>query len=568
MSCPKNLLAFLVTVCMPAPLGTAAVSETQTPEPARSVCVVPPEHRPAMTANAARILRREISERCGASLVEAGEADLRIELSVRGGIGEEGFAIEDAGPGVVRVASNDARGLLYGVGKFLRGARYTSETFAPGAWRGTSLPEKRVRGIYLATHFHNFYHDAPVEKVERYVEELALWGYNTLVVWYDMHHFDGYDDPRAEAFRGRLRRILGAARRIGLDVGLPVVANEGYHNSPEHLRADVSGMRGAKFPSDVCASAPGGADYVLGNFARTFDAFADLEPRYLWIWPYDSGGCGCEKCSPWGTNGFPRMAEAIARLARRKLPGVRVILSTWYLTPGEWNGLKEQFREKPDWVDFVLAEHLTGGGNAARLMREGAPGGFPFVGFPEISMTGMQPYGGYGANPRPSADERQWRERADLLEGGFPYSEGVYEDISKALFAQFYWQADRPADETLREYAAYEFGPETVEDVLAAIRILEGNHARGAIGESADEAWRLVRRAEAKMSPRARQCWRWRVLYLRASIDREMRRTGGNLTGETLGAAFGELTRIYHAENALEDWLKPPSVTTTLPRKP
>jgi len=53
-----------------------------------------------------------------------------------------------------------------------------------------------VRAVNFATHFHNFYHDAPVEEVQRYVEELALWGRNVLVARFDMHHDTGIDVPK------------------------------------------------------------------------------------------------------------------------------------------------------------------------------------------------------------------------------------------------------------------------------------------------------------------------------------------------------------------------------------
>ncbi|MEI4902551.1 hypothetical protein Q8G48_28850, partial [Klebsiella pneumoniae] len=59
--------------------------------------------------------------------------------------------------------------------------------------------------------------------------------------------------------------------------------------------------------------------------------------------------------------------------------------------------------------------------------------------------------------------------------GGFPYSEGIYEDINKALFSQFYW-ADAPAETALREYIAFEFSPAVVDDVLSVIATLEQNH--------------------------------------------------------------------------------------------
>ena len=85
---------------------------------------------------------------------------LKVELAIAPGIGSEGFRIEDRPGGGVKIVGNDARGLLYGVGKLLRTSRYDCDGFTAGAWRGTSIPEKPVRGIYFATHFHNFYHDA------------------------------------------------------------------------------------------------------------------------------------------------------------------------------------------------------------------------------------------------------------------------------------------------------------------------------------------------------------------------------------------------------------------------
>ena len=185
---------------------------------------------------------------------------------------------------------------------------------------------------------------------------MGLWGLNTLIVWYDMHHFKGFDSPEAVEFRKRLKAICGAARRVGLDVGFVSVANEGYANSPEAIRADVKGMCGAAFPTDICTAKPEGRRYVLDNFARLYDWAADLEPKWVMIWPYDSGGCGCGQCQPWGHGGYLRIAEPLAKLARRQFPGAKVMLSTWFFNDQEWAGLARAFPTRPDWVDYLLAE--------------------------------------------------------------------------------------------------------------------------------------------------------------------------------------------------------------------
>ena len=39
-----------------------------------------------------------------------------------------------------------------------------------------------------------------------------------------------------------------------------------------------------------CTARPEGRRYVLDNFARLYDWATDLEPKWVMIWPYDSGG--------------------------------------------------------------------------------------------------------------------------------------------------------------------------------------------------------------------------------------------------------------------------------------
>ncbi len=484
------------------------------------------------------------------------------------GIGREGFRIEDRPGGGVRIAGNDERGVLYGVGKFLRTSRYDRGGFTPGAWRGTSVPQRPVRGIYFATHYHNFYHDAPVEEVQRYVEDLGLWGYNAIAFWYDMHHFDGYDDPKAVAFRDRLHAICTTAKRIGLDVVPGVIANEAYNNSPAELRADPSAKRGGWYDCAVCPSKPGGMEYILDVLGREFDWAADLQPRYVWIWPYDQGGCGCPQCRPWGSNGFFKTAERVAALARRKLPGTKIIVSTWLFDEGDWQGLNRAFAAKKPWADLILAEGAT----------RHIAAGLPLIGFPEISMYKTFPWGGFGATPLTRRAEAQWNAVKQHCAGGFPYSEGIFEDVTKAVLSQLYWN-DRPAAETVREYIAFEFSPEVVDDMVKVIGTLEQNHhgrwwpgelegvkldqdwfpTRGMKPQAdpgAEEAYDTVLDVVGRLSPQARAAWRWRLLFLRTLLDAQLKANAGKPNAHCKDA-FAELIEIYHARSA-NPCLRPP----------
>jgi hypothetical protein len=542
-----------------------------------SIAACPAETRQTISATAG-LLRRHIQQRCGAQVTESGPADLVLQLRLDPTLSAEGFRISDGPQGEIVIAGCDARGLLYGVGKLLRASRYAPDAFLPGDWRGVSAPQTPVRGIYFATHFNNFYHEAPVQEIERYVEELALWGFNALSVWFDMHHFHGIDDPAATAMIERLRAILGAAKRIGLGASLTLLANEAYANSPVALRADWTAghdgyFRGPEghYHVELCPSKAGAQELLLRWVDEKLAAFAGIDLDYLWIWPYDQGGCTCGQCAPWGANGFLRMAEPIARRFRAAFPRGKVILSTWYFdhfTHGEWEGLAKAFAGRPDWADYLMADDY-GDRFPDYPIWHGAPGNLPMVGFPEISMYQCNPWGGYGANPFPAHLQAVWDQAKDHLAGGFPYSEGIYEDINKAICAQFYWDKGRPARDTAREYIAFEYSPDVVDDVMAAIDILEHNLPRGyrpevdggridlPHTERAAEALARMQRADAQLSPPARAAWRWRVLFLRALIDHELALHTGRIS-DTCQQAFDELRTIYFAQNALE-WVAPPT---------
>jgi hypothetical protein len=557
-----------------------AASPMRTEQGVKDIRVTLPPRPSAVIMNIGRVLERQINQRCDTRVSQTDEAALTVELVLDPGIGAEGFRIEDRRAGGVRIVGNDERGLVAGVGKFLRTSRYDKGGFTAGTWRGTSVPTRQARGIYFATHFHNYYHEAPVEEIGRYVEDLALWGLNELVIWYDAHHFNGFDDPKAAEFRKRLHTIMSAAKRIGMDVSLLVIGNEAYGNSPATIRAAPGGGRGGYYPCAVCPSNPEGMKYILQILGEQFDWAADLKPRSVWIWPYDQGGCGCAECKPWGSKGFMKCVEEVGKLARQKLPGTKIMLSTWYMDKNELAAVMKQLGERKELADGLVNEGNVlpsasglGGvdqkpGGAVPVLRQD----LPVVGFPEISMYGTFPWGGFGATPLTGRAQGQWNAQKNGLAGGYPYSEGIYEDITKVVYSQFYWN-DRPAAETVKEYIAFEFSPDVVEGVAGVIKTLEQNHhmrwwpgklegvplemnwfpSKGAKPQAdpgAEEAYATVQRVDEKLTPQAKKAWRWRQLYLRALLDSELKTSGGK-PNDKCNEAFAELIKIYHAENAI-----------------
>ncbi len=541
-----------------------------------------------MGAVAAKILESELAKRSTGAV-----PTMDILLDLHAGAGD-GFEIAGPPEGPIRIIGDKPAALFPGIGKFLRTSRWTRAGFEPSMWRGVSHPERDVRGIYFATHFHNFYHEAPIEEVERYVEQLALWGCNALSVWFDMAHFRSIDDPKARAMIARLHAILRAANRVGIGASMGFPVNEAYNSSPVELRADYSiGHDGyhtepcAHYHLEICPSKPGGLDYLRRIRREMLEAFADLDVRWMGTGPWDSGGCTCHECAPWGVNGYLRTARELVPIVQEIMPSAEIILGTWYLDhfiAGEWDGFAREMRtNRPEWLRYILADDY-GDKYPAHILEHGVPGGAKLLNFPEISMYRSFPWGGYGANPLPAHIQKIWDTIGSKLSGGTPYSEGLYEDINKAVCLQHYW-CGQDATQTVREYAAQYFGADSADAVGDIVAGMESRHGlqvalpwgapASAIDSPADspdaavvfggpdlagagECLEKMRAVEQAMPDAARADWRWRVLMLRAGIEAEIQRTGGKMT-DALDAMFRELVTIYHADRGAYAHVSPPS---------
>nr|MDO8114895.1 hypothetical protein [Candidatus Sigynarchaeota archaeon] len=522
------------------------------------------------------ILKRHVQARCGCDFIFDERARTVLHLEIEPGSQQDGFTIRDDDNGLIMIVGGNFRSIVYGLGKLLRTSTFAPGRFTASSWRGTSVPQNELRAVYFATHFFNFYHAAPVEKIVEYVEDLALWGFNAVVVCYDMHHLTGIDTPEARRFIDRLKAILTAAKETGLRPGLTMLANEGYANSPVELRADQSfpGTRHIRggYGVELCTSKPAGKKLALQWLGEEFQAFSSIDIELIMLWPYDQGGCCCPECRPWGANGFVGAAKDAAILARQYFPRAKIILSTWLFDPGvdegEWRGLTEKLSAPQDWVDYILADSHEA--FPKYPLGHGVPGNLPLLNFPEISMWGMNPWGGYGANPLPGRFQAFWDVIRDKLSGGVLYSEGLYEDVNKIIWAQFYWDSARTARETLREYVAYEFPGCNVDEVAEGIMALEEGHREF----STRKRWRLKLRSNARAQKVANmfdretkllptniaRSWRWRILCIRASLDLE-RFTGKRYPNAAVKAWFDELTAIYHAQDA-EGCVRPPRLET------
>lgn len=433
------------------------------------------------------------------------------------------------------------------------------------AAEGSFTSAKERCGIYFATHFNNYLDAAPLDELYAYIDELALWGMNSLGVWFDMHHFKTMEEGKAKS--DRLLAIYRYAKTIGLKTSMTMLTNEAFADSPEELRADWTGGHDGylmnlcdHYHLEICPSKPGGMEQILSDRKKMLDVFRDADPDIISFGSFDEGGCTCSECAPWGGNGTIRVIEKLIPLCRSYFPNVKFSMSLWqyghYMdTDIEFEMVYDAVRDgRLAEIDCFNSEPLF-----SRYCYEHEQVR-PIINFPEISMYDASPWGGYGANPMPRRMEEWWNLNGSHLIGGFPYSEGNYEDLNKVIALRQYRDNQSPRD-TVREYLVYEFGlsGQLLEDCIEAVYDMEVTYKRTFdkeahryVIEKPEKIGSILKAFEAANSvidEEKRNGTRWQMLYLRAKIDAALLANDFYRNDEVMGY-FNKIIELAHLQQS------------------
>ena len=454
-----------------------------------------------------------------------------------------------------RVTAGRLRGLIAGTGRLLKSFVYGRSSFAAMDGCCDFRPAKPVRIAYLARHFINPFMEFDAVRLCRYMDDLALDGINTFSFQIMMPAVDqARADDREEA--EFLERSYAMVRRAGV-LDCQLVGGGGSNQLPmdsdEALRAEPH--RNPRAPAtgfNACPAKPAAMATLLRRQSAYLDKCRDIRFDFLSHWPYDEGGCGCTNCYPWGCNGYLKMCRRYHESNRRLQPTAKTILSTWFFTDEEFAGLWK-YIEQNDWIDYLLIDDF--GTEYPRYpLDHPPPSKVKVITFPEISMWGREPWGAYGAIAYPHQLERIFRDCERIVSGFEYYSEGVFEDINKAVVTALYVDPSTTADAVLRRYGAYHFAGADPDDFVALANLLEANHRPPLMShDNMEKAARLADKIDASILPGLRRSWRWRLVYLRTRIDREIERTG-DLSPVSARPYFDELVRLYSAERQI-DWI-------------
>ena len=479
---------------------------------------------------------------------------------------------------------------IYAVGKILRSGRFEKGIFTPGEWRGVNRPEKPFRNVYFASHFCNVYEMWPLEKMEEYIEDMALLGYNYLhLTKGTLAKIPGTPETEND-FKRRLH-LFRYANSLGMKIA-GSVHNIGFADTPAEWRAKASGH--SFFGTELCVSNAEALEYLARIRHEEFEAMRDIDMGVIIFWPYDQGGCGCPDCFPYGANGMFKLAARLLPEIKAVWPDCKIAWSCWEFGregTNEWEKLYEKINSgEADFIDYLEID--SHGSFPEYPLVHGLPGKVKMFTFPEISMFGRCPWGGFGAPPLPKRFSSLFGEIAHLSAGGRLYSEGIFEDFNKAIYAAMFNSGTNSVETAIAEYARWELGVDGAlkKDFDRLVELLEENHEgliwlerqegsneefftlknkpvwslKGKVWNNMEELISLARKIDRELPDWARTGWRWRLFMIRAEIDYQLYKDEGQPDGKT-EEMMNELVKIYGITPALasrrvcpftDEWLK------------
>jgi len=477
------------------------------------------------------IFKSRVEERSGASVSDkSGSFTVRFDLDAA--MADEAFDISDTDNGIV-IKGKNFNSLVFGLGQLLHKSRYDEKGMYITDWRGYLAPECSFRTIYFAIHFYNWYLTTSPEALARYFEDLMLWGYNGACGIFAKLNLDNWEDPNVERTFALLEKLFSTAKELNLETTL-ILENTDFRKRNVKVAADLTHIW-SKTGQPSCPSCEGGYEYILENNAKIVERMAKTGIDNYLFFPYDEGGCSCEKCAPWGGNGYYRYTKRMFNDLKKYTPNAKAILATWHFgkplnDPRDFEWLDRAIREDKakgdDWVSYLMLE--TREGMPAYIKEHGVPGGCKAIDFPELTMMKLEPWGGYGAVCAPVELKRIWDIFKDMMYGGIPYSEGKYDDLNKAVVSGFFWEKNREVMENFRDYCGYEFKEEIADDLYEMSVLLEKNqfrtHFTSKQPADMDEIVRareLAVKMDDSLPENVKTRWQWRIFYIRALLDYE-----------------------------------------------
>lgn len=401
----------------------------------------------------------------------------------------------------VVIVGKDARGILYGVGRFLRNAEMRDGSVQiPAQLALSTSPRYPIRGHQLGYRPKTNAYDAfSVAQFDQYIRDLAIFGANSIEIM-PPRTDDDFTSPHMKL--PAIKMIVEQSRickEYGLDVSMwyPNLGKDYAH--PDSIQKEL------KEREEIFSILP----KLNAVFVPAGDP-GDLEPDVLFAW-----------------------LEKEAELLHKYHPNAKIWVSP------------QVFRPTQKWFDAFFAhvnkEYSWFGGVVfgpwiklpVQKIREIVKPSIPIRHYPDITHNYSSQYpiphwdlafamtsGRESINPRPH-DEKAIHNAFDQYGiGSISYSEGTNDDVNKFVWSDQDWDPERPVIETLREYSRLFIGPDFTETFTQGIFALENNWKGELLtNESVDRTLLQWQQIERQAPLKVQQTARFQMGLIRAYFD-------------------------------------------------
>ncbi|MCB1103378.1 MAG: hypothetical protein H7A44_08225 [Opitutaceae bacterium] len=406
----------------------------------------------------------------------------------------------DQSGSMVVIAGKDARGVLFGIGHLLR--KMSLGPARAGLVEPLNIvtsPRYALRGHQLGYRPKaNSYSGFTVADWERYIRDLVIFGCNTIEL-IPPRSDDADESPHFP--QPKLETMVAMSRicdEYGIDVWIWYPAMDEDYGDP----ATVA--------------------FALKEWGKVFRALPRVDAMLV----------------PGGDPGHtpPRLMFPFLKKQKANLnqyhPGATVWISPQGFDDDKMaffvNYLQEQ---RPRWLDGVVFApwvHMD-----ISKFRGMIPAEYPLRYYPDITHTKECQYpvndwdpafaltsGREPICPRPHDMALLVRELQPYTIGAVTYSEGINDDVNKALYSALSWDPDRDVRDILRDYSRFYIGERMTDDFTALLLGLEQNWVgRLADNTGVDETLALFQRMERDALPKDLQNWRFQLAGYRAYFD-------------------------------------------------
>lgn len=423
--------------------------------------------------------------------------------------GAEGYRLcvkQGAGAAAaVLVIGNDARGVLFGVGRLLRELRLQpgSIGLADELDIATS-PKYPLRGHQLGFRPKTNSYDAwDVPTWEQYLCDLAVFGCNAIEL-IPPRSDDNADSPH---FPLPPIQMMVAMSQLADDYGLDVWV---WYPAMDKDYAD-----------------PGTVAAALNEWGEVFKKLPRLDAVFV----------------PGGDPGHtqPKYLLPLLEKQTQRLRQYHPQAGMWVSPQGLNRAWMDEFlgilnREKPNWLTGVVF------GPQVRLgleeLRAAVPSQYPIRHYPDITHNRQCQYPvpdwdvAYAVtearecvNPRPEDEATIFRKLQPFTVGFLTYSEGCNDDVNKFVWSALGWNPDVRVVDILREYSRYFIGERYTDNFAQGLLGLERNW-RGPLlaNPGVNTTLAQFQALEKAASPRDLRNWRFQQALFRAYYDAYTRR--------------------------------------------